>query len=85
LDKPDIEHGIKTVLQKRPKIILLIPYFLHKGAHVKRDIIKDVDVALGKYGFKNAFMAEHIGVDQKVVDIILERATEAESRRNDFL
>ena len=85
LDKPDIEHGIKTVLQKRPKIILLIPYFLHKGAHVKRDIIEDVNVALGKYGFKNAFMAKHIGVDQKVVDIILERATEAESRRNDFL
>jgi precorrin-8X/cobalt-precorrin-8 methylmutase len=85
LDYPNIGQGIKSLLQKKPKIIILMPYFLHKGAHVKRDIINDVNIALETYGFKNAFMTKHLGVDERMVDIILERAKEAEEKRNGFL
>jgi sirohydrochlorin ferrochelatase len=57
-----------------------VPYFLHKGAHIKRDVIKDLDAALDKHNFKNAFMGQHLGVDEKLVDIIIERAREVEKR-----
>jgi precorrin-8X/cobalt-precorrin-8 methylmutase len=80
LDTPNIDEGIKNVLQDNPKIILLMPYFLHKGAHIKRDVINDVNSALEKYSFKNVFMAKHLGVDEKLVDLVIERTREVEQR-----
>lgn len=86
LDRPTIEEGLKNIIfQKDPKIILLMPYFLHRGAHIKRDVINDVDAALEKYRFKNAFMAKHLGVDEKLVDVLVERAREVEKKRIGFL
>jgi sirohydrochlorin ferrochelatase len=73
------------ILQNDPKIILLVPYFLHNGAHIKYDVIMDIDEALGKYRFKNVFMTKHLGVDEKLVDLIVERANEVEKRRIDLL
>ena len=57
-----------------------MPYFLHKGAHIKRDVVKDVNAALEKYNFKKAFMGLHLGVDEKLVNIMIERAREVEKR-----
>lgn len=80
LDRPNIENGIGQVVARDPQTILIVPYFLHKGAHIKRDVIKDVNAALDKYKFKNAFMGHHLGVDEKLVNIIIERAREVEKR-----
>lgn len=80
LDRPNIEEGIRRAVAGNPHIILIVPYFLHKGAHIKRDVIKDLDAALDKYNFKNVFMAQHLGVDEKLVDIVIERASDVEKR-----
>lgn len=80
LDRPNIENGIGQVVARDPESIIIVPYFLHKGAHIKRDVIKDVNAALDKYKFKNAFMGHHLGVDEKLVNIIIERAREVEKR-----
>jgi sirohydrochlorin ferrochelatase len=57
-----------------------VPYFLHKGAHIKRDVIEDLKAALDRYGFKNAYVARHLGIDEKLVDIVIERVREVENR-----
>lgn len=80
LDRPNIEEGIGQAVAENPKVILMMPYFLHKGAHIKSDVIKDVNAALEKYNFKNAFLGAHLGVDEKLVDIMIERAREVEKR-----
>ena len=80
LDRPNIEEGLGQSIAGNPHLILLVPYFLHKGAHIKRDVSNDLNAALDKYNFKNAFMARHLGVDEKLADIILERAREVEKR-----
>ena len=80
LDRPNIEEGIGRAVARNPKVILIVPYFLHKGAHIKRDVIKDLNAALGKYKFENAFLGQHLGVNKKLVDIIIERASEVEKR-----
>jgi sirohydrochlorin ferrochelatase len=80
LDRPNIENGIGQVVARDPETMLIVPYFLHKGAHIKRDVIKDLNAALDKYKFKNAFMGHHLGVDEKLVNIIIERAREVEKR-----
>jgi len=80
LDRPNIEEGIEQALLQNPKVLLLIPYFLHKGAHIKRDVVQEVNAALEKYKFKKGFLGVHLGVDDNLVDIIIERAKEVEKR-----
>jgi sirohydrochlorin ferrochelatase len=58
----------------------MMPYFLHKGAHIKRDVINDIGIALQKHEFKDAYLSRHLGVDEKLVDLILERTAEVERR-----
>jgi precorrin-8X/cobalt-precorrin-8 methylmutase len=80
LDCPNIEEGIEQALLQNPKVLLLIPYFLHKGAHIKRDVVQEVNAALEKYKFKKGFLGVHLGVDDNLVDIMIERAKEVEKR-----
>lgn len=80
LDRPNIEEGIMQAVKGDPKILLMVPYFLHKGAHIKRDVVNDVDAALAKTKFANAHMARHLGVDETLVSLIVERAMEVEKR-----
>ncbi len=80
LDKPSIGEGTSAALDRNPKVLLMIPYFLHKGAHVKKDVAIEVSAALEKHGYKNAFMAKHLGVDEILADLIVQRAGEVEGR-----
>jgi sirohydrochlorin ferrochelatase len=84
LDKPNIQQGIKSMQENNPKVVILMPYFLHRGAHIKRDVIADVNEALKKYPFDNTFMTSHLGVDQKLIDLLLERARDVEEKRFGF-
>jgi precorrin-8X/cobalt-precorrin-8 methylmutase len=80
LDSPTIESGIKSAISEDPKVILMMPYFLHKGAHIKRDVAEEVNAALSKHQYRNAHMSRHLGVDGKLVDLILQRTKEVEKR-----
>ena len=80
LEGPTIQEGINSVIKKNPKILLIMPYFLHKGIHIKNDVIKEVKTALKSHTFTNILIADHIGVDDKMVSLILQRANEAEKR-----
>jgi sirohydrochlorin ferrochelatase len=80
LDHPDIDEGIGQAVAENPKVILVMPYFLHRGTHIKTDVIRDVNAGLDKHKFKNVFMARHLGVDEKLVDLVIERAKEVEQR-----
>ncbi|MGB8935952.1 MAG: CbiX/SirB N-terminal domain-containing protein [Candidatus Nitrosopolaris sp.] len=84
LDKPNIQLGIKNTLENNPKVVILMPYFLHRGAHIKRDVLIDVNDALKKYPFENAFMTSHLGVDHKLIDLLIERARDVEDKRFGF-
>jgi len=59
-------------------VLIIVFYFLHEGAHVKTDINNDLIPALEKSTIEKAYITKHIGTDQKMVDLILERAKEVE-------
>jgi sirohydrochlorin ferrochelatase len=80
LDKPNIQEGIQRAIAAKPQLLLIVPYFLHRGAHIKRDVMEDLNAALDRYNFKNVYVARHLGVDEKLVDIVIERVKEVESR-----
>jgi len=78
IEEPTIKHGIDACMKNNPDFLVVVPYFLHRGAHVKRDIYEDLNPAIASSGIKKVFLAEHLGTDDKMIDLVLERAKEVE-------
>jgi sirohydrochlorin ferrochelatase len=78
IEQPDIFEGIKKCEKDNPKVLIIVFYFLHEGAHVKTDINNDLVPALENSNMKKTFITKHLGSDQKMIDLILERAKEVE-------
>ena len=76
IEQPDISSGIKTCEKNNPNILVVVFYFLHKGAHVQRDIFEDLNPALEKSTIKKSIITKHIGVDDMMTDLIIERGRE---------
>ncbi|MGI0046218.1 MAG: sirohydrochlorin chelatase [Nitrosotalea sp.] len=79
IEEPNIKQGIDACAKNNPDCLVVMPYFLHKGAHVKRDIYEDLNPAIKDSGIKQVFLSEHLGIDDKMVDLVLERAREVEN------
>jgi sirohydrochlorin ferrochelatase len=79
IEQPDIFEGIKKCEKNNPKVLIIVFYFLHEGAHVKTDINNDLIPALKNSNMKNTYVTKHLGTDQKMIDLILERAKEVEN------
>lgn len=78
IEQPDIRAGIARCERDDPSILVIVFYFLHEGIHVKKDIKCDLLPALERSRLKNAYITNHIGTDDAMVDLILERALEVE-------
>jgi sirohydrochlorin ferrochelatase len=78
IEEPNIEQGIEACKKKDPDVLVVVFYFLHEGAHVKTDINADLRPALENHKLKKVLITQHIGTDQKMIDLIIERAEEVE-------
>ena len=78
IEEPDISAGIKKCEENNPEILIVVFYFLHEGAHVKTDINMDLKPAIENSKLKRVFTTEHIGTDEKMINLIIERAHEVE-------
>jgi len=78
IEQPDIFEGVKKCEENNPKVLVIVFYFLHEGAHVKTDINNDLIPALEKSNIKKTYITKHLGTDEKMIDLIMERAREVE-------
>lgn len=78
IEEPTIPQGVKKCSEKNPEVLVIVFYFLHEGAHVKRDIYADLNPALEESPVKKYVITEHIGTDEKMIDFIIARAREIE-------
>ena len=79
IEEPNIAQGIQKCNKNNPEVLVIVFYFLHEGAHVKRDIYGDLNPALEKSTLKKTIITEHIGTDDKMIDFIIQRAREVEN------
>lgn len=79
IEEPNIYQGIEKCDKNHPELLVIVFYFLHEGAHVKRDIYEDLNPAVAKSKIKKTLITEHIGTDSKMIDFIIERAQEVEN------
>ena len=70
IEKPDIKQGISTCKKNAPKVLVIVFYFLHEGAHVKRDIYEDLNPALEEISIDKTVVTKHIGADEMMVNLI---------------
>ena len=78
IEEPNIKKGIDFCAKNNPNALIIVPYFLHRGAHVKRDIYEDLNPAMAESGIKNIFITDHLGTDERLIDLVIERAREVE-------
>jgi len=79
IEEPNIEQGIQSCQNNNPDVLVIVFYFLHEGAHVKTDINNDLKPALEKSNLKKVCVTKHLGADEKMIDLIVERAKEVEN------
>ena len=79
IEQPDIPMGIKSCEKNEPRALAIVFYFLHEGAHVKTDIYMDLNPALKVSSLKNVCITKHLGTDQKMIDLIINRAQEVQN------
>lgn len=73
---PDIQTAIDTCVAQGAQRILLIPYFLFVGAHVREDLPAEMAEAKERYPHVDFAMGEGLGVHRKLAEIVSERINE---------
>ncbi len=74
---PSIPQGIKACAEKGAEKIIIAPYFLHTGMHVKRDLPDIIKKEAEKYPHTKIVFANNIGFHPVLSDIMMDRLLEA--------
>jgi len=74
--RPNIQEGIDACAAKGAERIILMPYFLYMGAHVREDLPKEMEVAQQRYPGIEFFMGGHLGTHRKLAEVVAERIAE---------
>lgn len=69
----NIKTGLKILVDKGVDDIKIIPYFLFKGVHMKRDIPNEIHEFIEQNEGVKVQLGEEIGVDERIVEILEER------------
>jgi len=73
---PNIQQGIDACAAKGAERIVLMPYFLYMGAHVREDLPEEMAAAKQRYPAIEFIMGRHLGAHWKLAEIVVERIYE---------
>ena len=74
--KPDIQQGIDACVAQGAERIMLVPYFLYMGAHVREDLPEEMAEAKERHPRVEFVMGKHLGVHRKLAEVVVERIAE---------
>jgi sirohydrochlorin ferrochelatase len=76
IDRPTIAEAIDVAAGEGTKRIRLLPYFLHPGNHVLRDLPELVAQARERHPGVEVELDEHVGADPELVSLVARRVAE---------
>ena len=79
LTRPNIDEAVDILARKNVKEIVVMPYFLYNGVHIKHDIPEIIGEIASRYPDIEIRLAEPIGFDPVMADLIIQRAGVASS------
>lgn len=72
----NLEKGVELLVSRGAKNIRIVPMFLFDGVHVREDIPNELNELKERFPGIEIKMGRHIGDDDKLVDIIIDRISE---------
>jgi sirohydrochlorin ferrochelatase len=80
LAKPSIEQAAEACVTQGAERVLMIPYFLSAGVHVRRDLTQIRDRLAARFARVEFRLADPLGRHPLLLEVVLNRAREAEQR-----
>jgi sirohydrochlorin ferrochelatase len=77
LAEPDIDEGGRRCVEQGADRVVLVPYFLSAGTHVRRDLAAARDRLAARFPAVDFRLAEPLGRHPLLADVVHERAREA--------
>jgi sirohydrochlorin ferrochelatase len=74
LAEPSIEQGIARCVKDGATEIVVQPYMLARGRHATQDLPNMVKAAVDPYPHVSAHVTEPLGLHDKIIEVVLERA-----------
>jgi sirohydrochlorin ferrochelatase len=79
LAEPSIPDGGALCVARGATEVILLPYFLSAGVHVERDMVAARDELARRFPHVTFRLAEPLGRHPLLLDVVEQRATEAEN------
>ncbi len=76
LAKPGLSEGVKNIVEKGAKKIVVMPLLLFSGNHVLKDIPDEIENEKRKYPEIQFFYARNLGADERIAQIAADRIDE---------
>ena len=76
LAEPDFITAVGTIIESGATSIILMPYFLYTGVHLKKDLPKLLEKGREKYPDINFVISPNLGFHPSLADITMERLME---------
>ncbi|WP_010249627.1 sirohydrochlorin chelatase [Acetivibrio cellulolyticus] len=73
----DLKAGLDNLREKGISDIVVIPYFLFDGVHIREDIPKEIDDYLKENSNVRITMGKTLGADKRLAEILADRIREA--------
>ncbi|MEA5113107.1 MAG: CbiX/SirB N-terminal domain-containing protein [Geobacteraceae bacterium] len=78
---PNIQEGIDACVAQGAQRILLVPYFLYMGAHVREDLPREMEQARQRHPGVEMAMGRHLGVHKRLAKLVIDRIEESFSEK----
>lgn len=79
LAEPSIPDAIKTLADNGAVSVLVVPYFLARGAHVASDIPEQLEIAKRANPSLKITVSEYLGASAEMPDLIIKLAGAAQA------
>jgi sirohydrochlorin cobaltochelatase len=76
LNQPSIPTAIDDLAARGARRLVAVPYFLQLGGHVAEDLPATIDAARRRHASAEIILAEHLGYNALLVEVIAERVIE---------
>lgn len=75
---PRFGEVFESCISRGAEKVIVIPYFLHFGAHMQEDIPAILLEKAKQFPGVNLIMGKHLGFDEKLTDLVIKRIGESE-------
>lgn len=75
-NEPTLQDAVDKLAAQAVTRVVVAPYFLFKGVHNTEDIPNELALMKEKYSHMEFRFAEPLGVDERLAQILIERAQE---------